>query len=440
VELSEGARIAGIGSVATVPPTAAAAFRTSLRRTLLSRRVLFAGMALSVVFPLMGLLGTNIGVPVISIIVPLFAVLAGIDGEGKTERFWVGMGGSSVMRELAGVTLDQVTIHALLGLAYLVHTAPEERAILGGAWLTALTLYALAGLTRSVASTIRGRLWALVIQCALFLGVAVVPHLVIGWLSIGSMLVGLSLGLSALGVLARVLLSVRWTGAGAAWRWWSPAWLVSAGLFLVSLPVTVYWPIPPMDTSAIHRTVDADGLRTRFPWGGLMGSAYLLRVDYAARTFERLPVRGVFPSRRRIRSAPSGAVAYEKLDRLTAIRLQHWASLSDLPPISPESDRARMASLTGDLKVGLLTPEGSVFECVSPGLTEWKWLDPDGRGLTALAVDGTFFRVDGEGCGATTNAPEGLPMSLIDFPGIFAATDHWRFVRRSGERVDLLSL
>ena len=152
VHRSEDVLVPDVGLAIHAGPGAASVFRTSIQHALLSRRLLFGLMALSVLLPLTGLLGWKGGTALTGVVVPIFAFLAAIDGEGRTERFWVGMGGAPGVRALARVLLDQLVIHGLYGLAVLCVNDETLQWTLTLAWLITSSLYGLTGLTRSVAS------------------------------------------------------------------------------------------------------------------------------------------------------------------------------------------------------------------------------------------------------------------------------------------------
>ena len=174
---SEAVLIPDAGPALSRGPSAASVFRTSIRHALLSRRLLFTVMALWALMPFTALLGWKFGTAFTGVVVPIFAFLAAIDGEGRTERFWVGMGGPPGVRELARVLLDQVVIHGLYGLAVLWAHDETLQWTLGVAWLITIAMYGLTGLTRSVASTTRGRLGVLVLMSLSVALVGILPHI-----------------------------------------------------------------------------------------------------------------------------------------------------------------------------------------------------------------------------------------------------------------------
>jgi hypothetical protein len=343
------------------------------------------------------------------------------------------MGGPPGVRELARVLLDQVAINGLFGLAVLSTVDSTSQWALGMVWLASLTLYSLGGLTRSIASSTQGRMGVMIIHCVAFFGLAALPQLIFGWITLIEVIIIQCLAVSTVGVAARVLVSGRWSAAGAARRKWSPAWLVAPAMVLAPLPYVAVTSVP----ADVYFPMTDQGVG--IPEGGVTGSAHLMWADGDG--VERLPVRGVFPARIQA-MAETGAVAFEKIDRSVVIDKRYWDLAEGSDRLHSEEAVARLeARLGSDLKFGLVTADRSVIECASPGVTRWIWFDGDGQGLTALARDGSLWRVDGAGCRSTTTAPEGLPTRMSGYGKRFSATDDWRVVRlENGELINLVEI
>jgi len=283
-----------------------------------------------------------------------------------------------------------------------------------------------------VASTTRGRLGVLALMSLSVALVGILPHFFMAWIPIHHLLVIQALALSTLGVLARVLMSGRWSAAGAARRRWSPSWLVAPVLCMVPLPYVAMVPIAD-DIRMNQASTDTVGVGVSDH--GLLGTAHLLWAEQGG-FVERLPVHGYFPSQ--AIPHPSGAVAYQRLDWHLLLEAEN-ADLRTERPFAYMEGPELEARFGSDLKFGLVMADRSVTECVVPNLTHLVWFDADGQGLTTVTRDGSLWRLDGDGCRASDTPPSGLPENLVRVSDRLSPTDDWRVVRhRSGKLINLL--
>lgn len=400
-------------------PSGWSTFRTGFRHALLSGSNLYQTMALAAVLPILDVFGLFHGVVVIGLALPVFAVLTAINGDSRAERFWVGMGGPPAMRELGRMALDQLCLHGLGLFAWIC--APDEtyRWTLGTMWFISQALYGLAGLTRSLASTMQGRMLSLGALTTLTLIVATVPLTLIGWTSLFETLVAQSLVLALLAPPARLLLSGRWSSVGAERRRTAPTWLAAPLLFLAPLPY-VLAEIPPVD---VERTGVGPGVgrvrmlsevgvpsASNFGWAS---SRYLwwFNAREGEREWERIPTRIDRPVD--VQAHVSGAVFF-----------------FDAAP-----DDGSFGS--AEVRAELVTADRDTVECTMPRSLGWTWWDDDGGGLTVIDRSGTPWRIDTDGCRPGTPIDR-LPDRLNKLR--FTATDDWTVVTRNfdGASINLL--
>lgn len=211
------------------------AFRLGARHTLLRFRLWFAVMAFMLLAPVTGLWFLRPLMVVMALVLPVYAFLASIDGDGRSERFWVGAGGPPAMRALGRMAVDLGALHVGFAIAGAQALRTDDLSVFTISWAISMVLYSLGGLTRSIASATHGRLSAAFGLFFLVVGVAAMPHVALVTLSEREVLVFLSMVSVPLGLTGRLLLTGRWSAAGAERRWWSPAWLIAPVLAVLLL-------------------------------------------------------------------------------------------------------------------------------------------------------------------------------------------------------------
>jgi hypothetical protein len=180
------------------------AFRLGARHAILRFRLWFAVMAFMLLAPLTGLWFLRPLMVVMALVLPVFAFLASIDGDGRSQRFWVGAGGPPAMRALGRMAVDLGALH----VGFCIGGAQALR-------------------TDDLSVCTQGRLGAAFGLVFAVVGVAAMPHVALETLSEREVLVFLWLASVPLGLVGRLLLTGRWSAAGAERRWWSPAWLLA---------------------------------------------------------------------------------------------------------------------------------------------------------------------------------------------------------------------
>jgi hypothetical protein len=190
-------------------------------------------LALLVVLPLSGVWFLSPLAHSLSLMVPILACLMALDGEGRAERFWMGIGGPPAMRELGRMVVELGLLQMALAGSNLAATKEVHSSAIAWSWGISLVIYSLFGLTRSIASGVQGRMLVAVGLSVSIFGTAVWPHLALGTCSEPELLAVVVVGAIPLGLVTRLLLTGRWSAAGAERRWWTPAWLFGPVLGLL---------------------------------------------------------------------------------------------------------------------------------------------------------------------------------------------------------------
>ncbi|HCH66029.1 MAG: hypothetical protein CL927_11765 [Deltaproteobacteria bacterium] len=395
-------------------PSAWTTFRLGFRYALLSGSNLYGTMATAALLPLLDLLGLFKGCVVLALALPVFTTLLALNGSGRAERFWIGMGGPPAMRELGRVALDQLAIHGLALLGVLCASSETDRFVVAIMWFISQSLYGLAGLTRSLAGTVQGRMLALGSLTLLTVLMGVLPIMYTGWITLFEVAVAQGLALSTLALLARLMMSGRWSAASAERRFTSPAWLAAPVLSLVPLPF-VAMEVPPIDITATPVSIaPSNGEQTAligspkddFNWGS---SRYLWWRNSDDTHWERLPAR--LDRAVEVHGHPTGAVVYV------------------------EAPRKAEASGSEHVLTGFITPDRATVECSMPPHVGWTWWDASGESLTVMSRSGEPWKIDRQGCRPST--PIARPPDELQHLGAETTSDWTKLTLRNGRTFDL---